>query len=143
MFLSANNNVRNANNNFMITNRVSNTFEAINSLEAIYPQVQSNAILELTNKKATNPNNINAESQRNTLIMVLWVSLVFCSGRFTSAIANMMLLLMQNSPYNWWASAINYFFMALVYSSSILVYMRTNKMFRKKFYKIFFRKDIK
>ena len=125
----------------MNTNRVSNTFEAINSLEAIYPQVV--LIGGLTNKKATNPNNINAESQRNTLIMVLWVSLVFCSGRFTSAIANMMLLLMQNSPYNWWASAINYFFMSLVYSSSILVYMRTNKMFRKKFYKIFLRKDIK
>jgi hypothetical protein len=106
----------------------------------IYPNNNTNNTGNDMKKKI---NNTNAESQRKTLIMVLWISLVFCTGRFASVVSNLILLFMQDTVYNWWASAFNFFYMALVYATYFFVYMRTNKMFRKKFYKIFLRKDIK
>ena len=82
------------------------------------------------------------ESKRKTLIMVLWVSVVFSSSRFVFAIANLTLLLLTYSVYNWWANAFNLFYGACVYISYFYVYMRANRVFKKKFYEIFFRKFI-
>ena len=91
----------------------------------------------------TKENSTDSEkSQKKTLIMVLWVSVVFSSSRFVFAIANLLLLFMENSVYNWWGSGFNYFFSACTYSSYILVYIKTNKIFRKKFYQIFLRKAV-
>ena len=115
-----------------------NRFE--NTIEEIYPRIfPNNNSIDMSKKI----NNTNAESQRKTLIMVLWISVVFCTGRFASVVSNLILLFMQDTVYNWWASAFNFFYMALVYATYFFVYMRTNKMFRKKFYKIFLRKEIK
>lgn len=78
------------------------------------------------------------ESKKSTLIMVLWVSVVFSASRVFYAVSNLLLLLMEDSAYYVWASAFCYFFSACTYSSYIFVYVRTNKLFRKKFYEMFF-----
>ena len=133
----------------VVSNRFRNSVGVANaaSVDEINPRVHSieHKSNEMAKKKISlnnTTNNNNTESQRKTLIMVLWVSLFFCTGRFVSAVATLILLLMQATFYNWWASAFNFFFMAVVYASYFFVYMRTNKLFRKKFYKIFLRKEI-
>ena len=113
-------------------------------VEEIYPRIYPNNNTNNNGNDMTKKiNNTNAESQRKTLIMVLWISLVFCTGRFASVVSNLILLFMQDTFYILWDSAFNFFYMALVYATYFFVYMRTNKMFRKKFYKIFLRKEIK
>ena len=84
----------------------------------------------------------NERSKRKTLIMVLWVSIVFSSSRFVFGIANLSFLLLPYSMFNWWAQAFNLFYSSCVYTSYFFVYMKTNKHFRKKFYEIFLRKNI-
>lgn len=85
-----------------------------------------------------NENSNNEKSKKKTLIMVLWVSLVFSSSRFMFAIANLSFLLMPYTAFNWWAGAFNIFYGACVYVSYFFVYMKTNKHFNRKFYEIFF-----
>lgn len=96
-------------------------------------------IPRLPRKKKKKQRNDELESQKKTLVMVLWVSLVFCTSRLVFAIANLILLLMPGSVYNWYASAFNYFWTCVVYGSYFFVYMRTNKIFKKKFCQIFLR----
>lgn len=84
----------------------------------------------------------NQMSQKRTLIMVLWVSAVFCTGRFVAAVANLILLFMQDTVYNWWATGMNFLLTAVVYASYFFVYMRTNKLFSKTFYKVFLKKRV-
>lgn len=80
------------------------------------------------------------ETQRKTLIMTLWISVVFCSHRLAYAIANLILIVDEGSALNDYASAVFYFYGSLVYSSYMLVYYVTNKIFRKKFNEIILRR---
>lgn len=82
------------------------------------------------------------ESLRKMLIMTLWVSLVFCSNRLVFGISLTVLLLFQNTVYQYYMSAFTYFWDMLVYSSYFFVYMNTNKSFKKTFYRIFLRRRI-
>lgn len=79
------------------------------------------------------------ETQRKTLIMTLWISVVFCSHRVAYGVANAILVLYEGTALNDYASAFFYFYGSLVYSSYLLVYYMTNKIFKKKFNEIVLR----
>lgn len=113
--------------------------EAIGSVGSTVASVNSR---NFRKKKKTKTTENNDESKRKTLVMVLWVSLVFGSSRLIFAIANLSLLLVPYSLFNWWAGWINIFFGAGVYFSYFFVYMKTNKHFNKKFKQIFLRINV-
>lgn len=121
----------------VVSNRNSSVLGSkVTPLESIISQAYTST------KQAKKPES-HEESQKKTLIMVLWVSVIFSSSRLVFAVANLFVLFMENTPYNLWGSAFNYFYNAIVYISYLFVYMKTNKLFRKKFYQIFLRKEVK
>jgi hypothetical protein len=134
----------------MVMSTFSNNLTPVETLSQMYfvrpmamGSTPSSIQKQKTRSSKTKDSSTDSEkSQKKTLIMVLWVSVVFSSSRFVFAIANLLLLFMENSVYNWWGSGFNYFFSACTYSSYILVYIKTNKIFRKKFYQIFLRKTV-
>lgn len=83
------------------------------------------------------------EAMKKTLIMFLWISLFFCSSRITYAIDNMFSFLAPDSFYYSVSHVINFSWTAFVYASYTFVYLNTNKIFKKNFYRIFLRKDVK
>lgn len=91
-------------------------------------------------KKPHHESSQEQESMRKTLIMTLWISVVFCSHRLAYAIANILLLFYEGTPINEYASAAFYFYGSLVYSSYIVVYYLTNKIFRRKFNQLILRR---
>ena len=82
------------------------------------------------------------DSLRKTLIVTLWVSIVFCFDRFVKAINRTFNLIDSTSPPNSYSTAISYFCDVFVCSTYIFIYLRTNKMFKKQFYKMFLRRNI-
>jgi hypothetical protein len=82
------------------------------------------------------------ESIRKTLIVTLWVSIVFCLDRFFKAVNRTVTLTYQYSIYNYYITVVSYFIDVFVCSTYIFIYLRTNKMFKKQFYKIFLRRNI-
>lgn len=82
------------------------------------------------------------DSLRKTLIVTLWVSIVFSFDRFVKAINRTFNLIDSTSPPNSYSTAISYFCDVFVCSTYIFIYLRTNKMFKKQFYKIFLRRNI-
>lgn len=111
------------------------------SLTTVETITSLNYILDSLKTTTTKTTSQDEQSQRRTLIMVLWVSVVFSTSRFVFAISNLILLLLQDSVYNWWATGFNFFYASCVYGSYFFVYMKTNKLFRKTFYQIFLRKN--
>lgn len=93
-----------------------------------------------TNNKVQVVESSEQEVQRKTLIMTLWISVVFCSHRLAYAIANMILIVAEGTALNEYASAFFYFYGSFVYSSYMLVFYMTNKIFRKKFNEIILRR---
>lgn len=124
---------------------ISNRYEsAINelSLTAVETVAASSPAASKSNTTKSKNNKFNSKSQKRTLIMVLWVSVMFSSSRLVSAIANLVLLFLEDSIYNWWTTAFSFFYLCCVYASYFFVYMRTNKLFRRRFYRIFMSKKL-
>lgn len=77
------------------------------------------------------------ESLKRSLIMTLWVSILFSSDRLIKCVYRTIVFINSNSRLAYYLNAFSFFFDLIVYSSFFIVYMRTNKMFNKKFYQIF------
>ena len=86
---------------------------------------------------AENMENREKESLKRTLIMTLWVSILFSSDRLIKCVYRTIVFINSNSRLAYYLNAFSFFFDLIVYSSFFIVYMRTNKMFNKKFYQIF------
>lgn len=100
-----------------------------------------------------NPNNRNSiqfqqqkrenqerESLKRILIMTLWVSLIHLTSRILKGVYRLAVIFYPYSPIIYYMNAFSFLSDALTYSSSFFVYMRANKMFRKKFFQIFLRR---
>lgn len=102
--------------------------------------------MSLKNLSRTISNNqVNREAQekkslRRSLIITLYISLIFSSDRLIKCVYRSVVLVMPLSRYTFYLNAISYIFDTLAYSSFFFVYMSTNKIFKRKFYEIFFRK---
>ena len=116
-----------------------NQYESIFNGPSSYSEVNNTCPMLLTTMSSRRKE-ANLETRKMTLIMVLWVSVVFSSSRFVNVIANLCLLLLKDTVYNWWASSFNLFYASLVYISYFFVYFKTNKIFRRKFCEIFLRR---
>jgi hypothetical protein len=79
-------------------------------------------------------------SVRRSLIMTLWISVIFSSDRFMKCVYRTMVLINPFWQATIYLNAVSYIFDMIVYSSFFFVYMHTNKMFKKKFYQIFLRR---
>ena len=77
---------------------------------------------------------------RRSLIMTLWISSIFSFNRFIKVVYRTMVFVNQYSPYTYYLNAIAYFIDLFMYSSFFFVYMKTNKVFKKKFFQIFLRR---
>lgn len=80
------------------------------------------------------------KSLRRSLIMTLWVSLIFSTDRLVKCVYRSVLLFAPLSPVTFYLNACSFVFDALAYSSFFFVYMNTNKIFKRTFYEIFLRK---
>lgn len=98
-------------------------------------------ISETLTKRTAKGNENDLESKRMMLIMVLWTSVVFTSSRLVFSVDQFLFFRNSSSPYSIWASVLNFFYSSCVYISYLFVYLKTNKLFRRKFYKIFFRNN--
>lgn len=94
-------------------------------------------VVEASGKLISSADQHQRESLRRSLIMTLWLSLIFSTDRFVKTIYRTLVLIQPVSPVSYYLNAFSLFFNIIVYSSFFFVYMRTNKMFRKKFYEIF------
>lgn len=79
---------------------------------------------------------------KKTLIMFLWISVFFCSSRLTYDIENIVNVLAPNSFIFAVVHVVDYFWTSFVYLSYLFVYLSTNKIFKKNFFRIFLRKEI-
>ena len=79
-------------------------------------------------------------SVRRSLVMTLWISVIFSSDRFMKCVYRTMILINPFWQATIYLNAVSYIFDMIVYSSFFFVYMHTNKMFKKKFYQIFLRR---
>ena len=77
------------------------------------------------------------ESLRRSLIMTLWVSVIFCMNRLVKTIYRTIVIVNPISAFTYYLNAFSYFCDILLYASLFFVYMKTNKMFAKKFKQIF------
>ena len=77
---------------------------------------------------------------RRSLIITLWISSIFSFNRFIKVVYRTMVFVNQYSPYTYYLNAISYFIDLFMYSSFFFVYMKTNKVFKKKFFQIFLRR---
>lgn len=79
------------------------------------------------------------KSLRRSLIMTLWVSIIFSSDRLVKVIYRTVVLVMPLARTTFYLNAFSYICDIVVYSSFFFVYMKTNKIFKKKFYEMFLR----
>lgn len=85
--------------------------------------------------------NNESESQRKTLIMVLWISFAFGLSRLAYAINTVFAFGSFNSVANLYGGVFNFFWISVVYISQSYIYYRTNNIFKKKFCQIVFRQN--
>ena len=77
---------------------------------------------------------------RRSLIITLWVSVIFSVNRFVKLVYRTMVFVNQFSPVTYYLNVLSYLLDLVMYSAFFFVYMRTNKMFNKKFYEIILRR---
>lgn len=78
---------------------------------------------------------------RRLLIMTLWISTLFSLDRFVKCLYRTVVVIYPLKPFTIYLNAVSYVFDMLIYSSFFFIYMRTNKVFRRKFYQIFLRRN--
>lgn len=103
---------------------------ATNNTSFILPQVMSPASVALRREERK-------RSLRRSLVMCLWISLIFSVDRTIKAINRTCMFFDANSSVSFFLNAFGYLSGNVVRISFLFVYMRTNKMFCRKFYELF------
>lgn len=92
--------------------------------------------------KSALSNRIESESSlRRSLIMCFWVSFFISIDRLLKGIYRAVLFFRRISVYTFYINAFSNFCSMVLFTSFFFVYMKSNRLFRKKFYKIFFRRN--
>lgn len=90
----------------------------------------------------SSPEDKTREFLSRVLIMVFWTSLVFVVDRVVKvSYRSVYILYSSTSPITHILNAISCICDMIVYSSFLFIYIRTNKLFRRKFFQIFFRRN--
>lgn len=115
----------------------------------VYPMLSNNLTVQTTiswtdanlDNYTQRVENDSKESEKRTLIMLLFISFFFVSARLVFVFE--IIALVAGSSYQWQLIDMFYFcFNSLIYSSYLGVYYKTNKIFRRVFLKTFFRRKL-
>lgn len=98
------------------------------------------ASLAVATKDAKSREAQEKKSLRRSLVMTLWVSLIFSLDRLVKCVYRLVVIFMPLSPITYYLNAVSFLIDSLTYISFFFVYMKTNKMFKNKFYEIFLRR---
>lgn len=84
-----------------------------------------------------------SESKRKTLIMVLWVSVAFCMGRFLTGVTSAFSIVAgPTSVFTVYFTVIAIVWGVCVFATHTLILYKTNKIFKKKFRQLILRRKV-
>jgi hypothetical protein len=96
---------------------------------------------QLMKRKKSQRRRASKKAQRKVQVLFLWISFMFGSSRLLYSVYHLMLILFPaNSLLVVLVQILHYTWTSLVYSSYFFVYFKTNKKFKRIFYRIFLRK---
>lgn len=119
-----------------------NKVNSVKPSESSRKNTQQTPIKITANSMVPRMNRQEKKALKKTLIMFLWISGFFCSSRLTYNIENIVNVLVPNRFVFAVVHVIDYFWISTVYLSYVFVYLTTNKIFKKNFFRIFLRRDI-
>lgn len=107
-------------------------------LNNIFPFV----VMQASNNRLAAVHNEKKKLERKIWILFMWISFMFCSSRLLHGLSTFVTLFMPDTIFSDVCEVVNYLWGSVVYSSYLFVYLNTNKLFKKTFFRIFLRKNI-